>query len=75
MNQTTTQFKVLEDDHHDQMSVHVFRDEQQFFDWICERDEDFDGDAFQDDGVYEDGNGVSWSKFTGHYEVDHTKED
>lgn len=68
----TKLFKVLEDDHHDQMRVHVFRDQAQFFAYMSDDDE-FDADTFEDDGIYEDGNGNAWSVFTGIYEVDHTK--
>ena len=69
----TKLFKVLEDDHHDQMSVHVFRDKEQFFAYMSDDDE-FDAVTFEDDGIYNDGNGNAWSEFDGIYEVDHTKD-
>lgn len=67
-------FKVLEDDGHGQMSVHVFRDQRQFTDYMLSNG-DFDEDDFDDNGgEYTDENDTRWSKFTGHYEHDHRKD-
>ena len=68
-------YRVLEDDHHNQPSVHLFRDEEQFISWIETRFADeFDREEWEEDGTWDDPNSTTWSYFAGIYEVDHTSE-
>jgi len=67
-------YKVKHSDGHNDDTVHVFRDRAQFVAWMSKRDDEFELDAFEDDGEFEDGNGDKWSEFTGLYERDHTKD-
>jgi hypothetical protein len=67
-------YKVLEDDGHGQMSVHIYRDKKQFTDWMMDNGEDFDEDDFDDAGQFVDADSTTWSEFTGHYEHDHRKD-
>ena len=71
-------FKVMHSDGHNSPTVHVFRDEDQFIEYIkgCihEDDLDYQLETWEDDRTLTDGNGDTWEEYSGLYEVDHTKE-
>ena len=75
--ETTSHFMVLEDNHHDEMSLHKFRDMKQFFDYMVANFGDDEHDPFIPenwDGMYTDPNGDTWSEYSGLYTHDHTKD-
>jgi len=72
-------FKVVESDGHNQPTIHVFRDETQFLNWVRK---EWDGndeleemiDNWVEDKYFDDPNMNHWEEYGGEYEIDHTKE-
>lgn len=68
-------FKILVDDHHDQLRIYVYRDKEQFYKFMEKNFsnhlyEKFDRELFEEDEQFDDGD-TTWSIFTGIPEVDY----